>query len=81
MVKNAAAAQPDTANPTQVDGTASSSQNHPFDYDKASDSAKREFISKVKKIETRKVTYAENKPIAIIYNPVSGKKTNLVPMI
>jgi hypothetical protein len=30
-------------------------------------------------VKTRKITY--DLPILIIYNPVSGKKTNLVPLI
>ena len=36
-------------------------------------------MSKFKLIGVRKID--QNKPVAIIYNPHSGKKTNLVPLI
>lgn len=36
-------------------------------------------MSNFEMVKTRKITY--DLPILIIYNPVSGKKTNLVPLI
>ena len=55
-----------------------------FDFDSSTNSSRREFLSQFKLVQARKVNYGENgvaKPILIIYNPHSGKKTNLVPMI
>lgn len=66
----------------------SSNQQHQqaYDFDSADSAAKQDLLSKFSTIKTRKVVYSggENesqKPIAIIYNPVSGKKRNLVPQI
>ena len=50
-----------------------------MDYDGSSAEQRDEFLRKFKLIKSRTVQY--DKPIAIIYNPNSGKKTNLVPII
>lgn len=60
-------------------------ESQAFDFDSADSAAKHELISKFSTIKARRVAYTNQggspKPIAIIYNPVSGKKRNLVPMI
>lgn len=54
---------------------------NPNVYDSFTDENKREFLSKFKLIKSRKLTYDERKPIVIVYNPNSGKKLNLLPLI
>jgi hypothetical protein len=43
------------------------------------DEEKKDLLSKFELIQTRKITY--DKPILIIYNPSSGRHTNLIPLI
>ena len=51
-------------------------------YDTLTDETRQAFMQKFKLIKSRKVEYGQGevvKTVAIIYNPHSGKKTNLVP--
>jgi hypothetical protein len=43
------------------------------------DEEKKDLLSKFELIQTRRITY--DKPILIIYNPSSGRHTNLIPLI
>jgi len=49
------------------------------DWDKIDQGAKDQFLKNFESVKVRKITY--NKPLCIIYNPVSGKKTNLLPLM
>jgi hypothetical protein len=51
----------------------------PIDYDNISPTQKQQFLDKCEPFTARKVT--QTLPIAIIYNPNSGNKTNLLPQI
>ena len=50
-----------------------------IDWDNITESQKEHFISKFESIKVRRVNY--KKPLAVIYNPNSGNKRNLVPDI
>ena len=51
-----------------------------FDYRATDEADKARFLDQFELIKTRRVEIHE-KPIAIIYNPVSGKSVNMRPII
>lgn len=62
------------------EGKATSRINEFVDYGALQAEEKAEFLDKFQLIKKRKIGIHE-KPLAIIYNPASGKKTNLRPLI
>ena len=72
-------AEEESKEPSKLPKTERNESNF-FNYVNASSEAKQQLMEKFELIKKRKVGIRE-KPVAIIYNPASGKKTNLRPLI